>query len=252
MNIKSNCRFCGQERKLVEAHIIPEGFFRRLRDNQDPPRLLTNKEGEYPKKAPIGVYDPSILCGECEPSFGDWDNYAQQFLGEEPGGGQPIYDGNQLVAYKVLEYDYVNLKLFFISLLWRASVSSHPFYKKVKLGPYEEESKQLIEQRNPGIENDFSVTLAKFDHPLGSSILDPHPDRWDNVNYYRFYLGGYVAYIKVDKRKAPKPFVDFMLTPVPPLYIICRNLEKSKEWPLMHEIVKAANKRLQLPRKPCG
>lgn len=252
MNIKSTCRFCGQERKLVKAHIIPEGFFRRLRDNQDPPRILTNKEGEYPKKAPIGVYDKSILCEECEPLFGGWDNYAQQFLGEEPQGGQPIYVGGELAGYKVPKYDFVNLKLFFISLLWRASVSTHQFYQRVRLGPYEEVARQLIEQRNPGTENDFSVTLAKFDHSLGSSILDPHRARFDNVNYCRFYLGGYVAYIKVDKRKAPKPFVDFMLKPVPPLYIICRNLERSKEWALMHNIVKAANKRLQPTRKTCG
>lgn len=96
------------------------------------------------------------------------------------------------------------------------------------------------------------MTLAKFEHPLGRSILDPHPEKWDGVNYYQFYLGSYVAYIKVDKRKAPEPSVDFTLKPVPPLYIICRNLEKSGELPLMQDIVETANKRMQPTRKPRG
>ncbi len=70
------CQYCGETGKLIKAHVIPAAFFRRLRDGQDPPRLLTNKEKEYPKRMPIGVYDSNILCEACESRFGDWDDYA--------------------------------------------------------------------------------------------------------------------------------------------------------------------------------
>lgn len=242
------CRFCGEQKKLIKAHVIPEGFFRRMRDGQNPPQLLTNMEGEYPKRAPIGVYDSGILCEVCEPIFGAWDAYAQQFMAEEPAGGQPLYVGSQLVGYKVQSYDYRCLKLFFMSLIWRASVSQQAFFKRVSLGPYEDVALNLIKHCAEGSEDQFTVTLAKFDHPIGISILDPHPEKPDGVNYYCFYLGSYVAYIKVDRRRAPKPYIDFMLSENPPLYIILRHLERSKEWPLIHNIATAANKRLQPPR----
>lgn len=244
-----DCRYCGKETNLVNAHVIPEGFFRRLRNGQDPPRLLTNKANEYPKKAPVGVYDTNILCEKCEPLFGDWDNYAQQFLTEQRPPGEVIYSEGQRVAYKVQKYDYAKLKLFFLSLIWRASVSEHPFYNRIKLGPFEKAAKDLIERCEPGSEHEFGVTLAKFDHPLGTAILNPHPEKREGINYCRFYLGSYVAYIKMDKRISPKPLGDFLLTPRPPLYIICRNLEKSKELPLMRKIALSANSRLQPTRK---
>ena len=240
-----NCRYCGEDKKLIKAHVIPEAFFRRLRVDQDPPRLLTNKENEYPKRAPVGVYDSEILCETCEVKFGDWDNYAQYLLGEELRNCSPITANGNIAGYEVTTYDYELLKLFFISLLWRASVSVHPFYSKIKLGPYEAKAKQFLEQRNPGSADDFSVTLAKFDHPLGETIFDPYPEKWDGINYYRFYLGSYVAHIKTDKRIVPEPHSLIILAPNRSLVIIKRNFERSKELPLIKKIAMAANNRLQ-------
>jgi hypothetical protein len=190
--------------------------------------MFSNKAGEYPKRAPIGVYDTQILCKDCESIFGDWDNYAQDLLREEPKNSSPILNGSQVLGYEINSYNYDSLKLFFISISWRASVSAQPFYQRI----------------HPGSENDFSVTLAKFDHPLGQTILDPHLERRNGVNYIRFYLGSYVAYIKTDKRKAPEPLLDFILKRNQPLIIIGRDLEQSKELPLIKKIVTVANKRM--------
>jgi hypothetical protein len=239
------CRCCGKEKKLIKAHIIPAAFFRRLDDGSGPLRLLTTEE--HPKRSPVGVYDCNILCEECESQFGDWDNYGQELLGREPKNALPIMVGDQLAGYEVREYKYDFLKLFFISVLWRASVSEHPFYTRVKLGPYEALAKELIEQRNPGLENDFSVTLAKFDHPLGKSMLNPHPEQWEGVDYQRFYLGGYVAYIKTDERRVPKLHSDFFMRADQPLQIIRRDLEQSKELPLMQKIIGAPKNQSRKP-----
>jgi hypothetical protein len=232
------CCYCRQDKKLIKAHIIPEGFFRRLCEEQNPPMMLTNTAGEYPKKMPIGVYDKNILCDECEKIFGVWDEYAQQLLTDESLHGEPILYGTQCIGWRVTEYDYTRLKLFFISLLWRASVSKQDFYRKVNLGSFEEKAKELIVQKNPGTSEEFGVTLAKFDHPLSSAMLDPHPEKFSRVNYYRFYIASYVAYIKVDKRKAPEPLSDFLLKEGQPLIIIGRDFRNSAELQLMHSIVK--------------
>lgn len=236
------CRYCGEDRKLIKAHVIPEAFFRRLRDGQAPPRMLTNKKNEYPKRMPIGVYDKKILCQACEPHFQQWDDYAQDLLDVEPKGASQIIENGQFAGYEIQEYNYNLLKLFFISLLWRASVSKHIFYSKVNLGPFEHIAKRFIEHNDPGTPEDFSVTLAKFDHPIGKTILDPHPEKPEGINYYRFYFGSYIAYIKVDKRNTTGLHIDFMMKPGKPLRIIRRNLHQSKELPLIHDIVLSDNK----------
>lgn len=238
-----SCKFCGKEKKLIKAHVIPEAFFRRLRDGQDPPRLLTNAEKSYPKRMPIGVYDSTILCAECEKLFGDWDNYAQDLLGVEPKDATQVVENGQVVGYEIYEYRYDLLKLFFISLLWRSSISTHRFYSRVALGSFEAIAKSFIERRDPGMPQDFSVTVAKFNHPHGQSIFNPHHEKWDQVNYYRFYLGSYVVYIKTDKRKAPGLHARFMMKPGEPLHIIRRDLERSKEMQLLRSIATAAKTR---------
>ena len=238
------CKFCGEEKKLIRAHIIPEGFFRRLRDDQDPPRLLN--ENDFPKKAPIGVYDTTILCADCEKLFGDWDNHIQQILAGEPIG-EPIKKDEKTIAYKIEKFNYEHVKLFCISLLWRASTSSQPFFKHVNLGPYEEITKKRIVESDPGNEEDFSVTIAKFgNHPFDMTTMDPRIDKWSGVNFYRFYMAGYILYIKVDKRISPPPLDLFKVQKDQPIHIICRDLSKSKELPVIYKIGDSANKKINL------
>jgi hypothetical protein len=233
----STCKFCGSESKLIKAHIIPAGLFRRLQKGDKPLELMTNKAGEHIKKAPIGVYDRTIVCGKCEKIWQEWDEYAQQLLTDGPLNGRIIYHENKALCYVVDSYDYQKLKLFFISLLWRAAVSSHPFFSKVSIGEFEDIAKWHIVSRAPGNSSDFSITLARFENPLAKPILDPHTEKFSDVNYVRFYLSGYIAYIKVDHKPAPMPLAVITLSEKTPLYILCRDFTKSKELDLMRKII---------------
>ena len=231
------CKFCGNESSLIEAHVIPAVFFRRIKQGKKNLKLMTNKPDEHTKKAPVGVYDKTIICSKCESIWQEWDNYAQQLLADEPLNGRARYHNNEKIGYVVDNFEYKKLKLFFISMAWRASVSNHPFFSKVSLGQFEDIAKQHIENSDPGGSEDFSVTLAKFDHPLAKSTLDPHDDKHSDVNYVRFYLAGYVAYIKVDNKPAPMPLSKFAIAENRPLYIVCRDFTKSKELNLMKKLI---------------
>ena len=235
------CKYCGKDKELVESHVIPKAFFKRQRHGQGPLKMLTEHGKDYPKRLPAGVYD-RMLCGQCEQQFGDWDNYAQNVLKEPPDNASPVTVGSQIVGYEIAEYSYKLLKLFFISLLWRASVSVHEFYEKISLGPYIAAAKQCIDRQDPGSPEEFSVFLARFDHPLGGTILDPHLQRIMGINFYRFYLGNYVAYIKVDKRETPEPCFPLVLSPNEPLKIVSRNMERGGELSLIKEMVAASTR----------
>ena len=231
------CKFCGNETTLIKAHVIPAGLFRRLQRGKESLEMITNKAGEYTKKTPVGVYDKTIVCSKCENIWREWDNYAQLLLADKPLNGRLLYRNNKRICYIVDNYEYRKLKLFFISMVWRASVSSQPFFSKVSLGQFEDIAKKHITNNDPGDSEVFSVTLAKFDHPLAGPILDPHDDKYSGVNYLRFYLAGYIAYVKVDHKPTPPTFSQFAMAENRPLYIICRDFTKSKELDLIKKLI---------------
>ena len=67
------CKFCGDEGNLIEAHVIPAGAFPRIKQ-QDKKALeiITSRASEYAKKAPLGVYDKTIVCNRCENIWQLW------------------------------------------------------------------------------------------------------------------------------------------------------------------------------------
>ena len=232
------CRFCGHDKKLVKAHIIPEGFFRKMRRGKDVPFLLSNSDNAQAKKIPIGIYDRQILCEACECLFASWDHYGQEFFARKRRDWRSLSIHGHPV-YEIHDYDYASLKLFFVSILWRASVSGQDFFKRVSLGPLEDTAKRLIAEATPGSADDFSVLLAVFDDPVATPFLSPDLLAWVQIRYYRFYLGSYVACIKADDRKTPELLHDFILKETPPLYVISRDLRESVEWPLMKKMAEA-------------
>jgi len=233
------CRYCLQVGKFVKAHILPEAFFRRLWEGGTGPVMLTNKAGAFPKRAPVGVYDRGILCERCEPLFGPWDAYGQELLREDPGDWIQRTDGQRILAYERGDYDYPRLKLFVLSVLWRASVSTHSFYDRVRLGPHEERLRDILKSGAPGDADTYGVVLAKFVNATTRAILDPHPSRLNGLQYYQILLGSYTAYVKVDRRPALFPYCDIQLAPGRPLIVLGRDLRQAKELQILRDIVTA-------------
>ncbi len=106
-----SCKGCGEDKKLVRSHVIPEAFFRGLRDGNTAPRMLTNIEGKYPKKAPIGVYDQTILCADCENVFQLYDDYGCTVLLKDEEKHEKLMKDDFLAGFKVHGIDYSRIKL---------------------------------------------------------------------------------------------------------------------------------------------
>jgi len=198
------CKGCQKEKNLVKAHIIPESFFRGLREGNSAPEIYSTAKEFYPKRAPIGVYDKEILCDECEQIFQVFDDYVCQILINNESDLEPLNHAGSVVGYRINSINNDKLKLFFLSVLWRASISKHYFYSRVSLNKLESKLKNLIWNNNPGSKHDFSFVLAKFEgDDAGRTIQNPFQERLFGIRYYRFYLYGYVLYIKADSQKTP-------------------------------------------------
>ncbi len=236
------CKFCGnQKAKLIKAHIVPACFYREIKKDSGP--LLIAQGGEHNKKSPTGVYDKNILCATCDGKIGKWDNIAIQFFTDTSKWLKKDAKGE--TYYEIWAYDYKALKLFFISLIWKASVSKNTMYKYVNLGPFEQKALNHLRTEDPGSIHDFSVILYKFSSTIDpnfmynsngqiKAMLNPVADRKDGFNYYRFYLNEFILLIKVDKRPLKKPFLNLALEENKPLFIMEIDFDASleKKWML--------------------
>ena len=235
------CKLCNRNRKLIKAHIIPEAFFRLLRKGQIPPRLYT--AGDYPKKRPVGIWDQTILCESCENKFGEWDDYAQNLLIQNFQTARQIKSKMGIEGYIIDNYNYDKLKLFFIAILWRASVSAQDFYSEIQLGYLGEKAKNHIETKRPGSPDDFSVLLARSDEQISKlSMLNPCPIQLDGVTFCQFYLTRYIAYIKTDERFLSGTLRNFIMSPNKELGIILRDFKNSDEQKVLSNIIRNTKK----------
>jgi hypothetical protein len=237
------CKMCGEEKRLIDAHIIPRSFYEPLKENGQTPRIVTDVAGEYPKRSQTGVYDKEIVCESCEQLFSPWDDYAYRFLFQELNDEQFIRNNGEVVAYNFGKCDYEKLKLFFLSVLWRACVSKHKIFEKVQLGPFEEKLRQMLLENDPGDNSEFAVALSKFDAPANETgILNPDKIRYDGVIHYRFYIGGYMAVIKVSSQRASETFEKLYISEENDVFCIVREFEQSGEFRALVNVVKNANR----------
>lgn len=191
----------------------------------------------------MGIYDETIVTAEGEQLFGPWDDYAAKLLLQQFGEFKPIQKNDEMLAWHLPGIDYSALKLFALSVLWRAHASSQLPFQKVNLGVHEPIIRGMLLEGNPGGEEEYSVCIARWvDQEFGPVFMDPFLEKYGGVNFYRFYCGRYVLYVKVDKQKTCAAFSNMQLAPGRDLFLIPRELKTSKEWPIMVGLVKANHK----------
>lgn len=224
----ATCKFCLEVKPLIRAHIIPVGLYPK---NPDGDRLQYSLSGEGTrpkKKVPHGVYDDRLVCETCERQFAAWDDYAIRFFVNETVPFQALVNeqGTPFRIYPL--FDYAKLKLFFISMLWRAHATDLPDFVKVDLGSkYEEMAKAMIKASDPGTPDQFAVFLIRFtgEHRLLGTSPTPRPHL--GVVIYETLLFGFGSFIKASKRPLPTAYRNVQLTDRQPLYMLEKPIEDS-------------------------
>jgi hypothetical protein len=167
------CKLCHQEAELRDSHVLPEFLYAALCDEKHRYNVVSNAHGKFPKPEQKGLREP-LLCAACEGKLSRWETYTANVLNGR-GRVQSQRIGDTIVMESL---DYRQFKLFLLSLIWRAGISSLLVFRETALGPHEEWLRMMLLAEDPGPEDKygclvFAITLDE--QPLGGIIYGPQP-----------------------------------------------------------------------------
>lgn len=153
MSDHNTCWLCQNSSELRESHIIPDCIFRLIRDES-----LAQRFYELHDKTDSIIQDGPkeyLLCGSCEQKISQYEKYFKEAIHFSRHGVKISH--NDRVAI-IDNLDYKKTKLFFLSLLWRMSISSLPQFQIVRADDSEDIIRGMIEREEPGKSSEFSVS----------------------------------------------------------------------------------------------
>ncbi len=161
---KGICKLCLQEKELCrKSHIIPRFHYKFLYGPNNKLVYLNSQKAEVRYNS---EYEGGILCKECEGGIlGRLDDYAAKLIHYDfPTKSVFRFEQIDGKECSVLEncpnYDYARFKLFLLSLLWRASITSRPFFKTIKLNlQTEDDLRKMIINSKPGEPEEYPCFL---------------------------------------------------------------------------------------------
>lgn len=206
------CELCKKPNELRFSHIIPKSFYRHAKSEGDKSQLAIVREGET--KALVSNSDPKerLLCQSCE------SHLARKF---EQRGTRLLLNTNKIKKISASSllfksYKYKSLYLFYISILWRVSISK--MYDHINLHGFNEvfrkciNSNTLIIKDNVRLDQFVRVSLFKITDKSGvlsrnclsRIILQPNIERpelnKDGMIYYMMLHGFLIVYRLFDQQ----------------------------------------------------
>ncbi|WP_373503108.1 hypothetical protein [Aestuariivirga sp.] len=161
----TKCNYCGENKKLIDSHLIPKCMYSMLEDG---PLAVVNLSVPHPpKKSHIGIYDDGILCEDCDGLLGVLDQYVcERFkknklnvVTAQLDDGWAVDESGNSLCFELPDIDPQRLVKFVLSVLWRAHLSSRPEAKVVKLGPHADRILAILKQDVSIEKHPYSVYL---------------------------------------------------------------------------------------------
>jgi len=94
-----------------------------------------------------------LFCAECEARLNVYESAFAHYWFKRALPHLPA----EAAGARINGFDYTAFKLFHLSILWRASLSSHNFFRAVSLGRYEQKIRHMIWEGEAGPEEHFPI-----------------------------------------------------------------------------------------------
>lgn len=194
MSDSTTCKLCVQEKEISKSHIIPEWAYRTLYDDKHKFYELGSKPDGARKIKRKGEYE-NLFCTDCETQLSKLDEYARAIIfgrSDEPHFGISTTGVNGTLVIE--NVDYVRMKLFQLSILFRAGVSQRAFFSKVRLGTHEDRIRLMLLDENPGAPYEYGCIMVAFLNKSGKLLVEvmqePILEKVDGHTVYKFLFAG--------------------------------------------------------------
>jgi hypothetical protein len=182
------CHLCQQDRQLCRSHIIPEFVYAPMYDKKHRYFVISGEPSTPVHRKQKGIREP-LLCKPCENQLSRHENYVRRLL----YGGASFYGKTKENRYNLSGLSYEHIRLCYLSILWRMSITSLPMFLDVSLGPHEERLRQMILVDDPGdpCQYGFIGVVPFIDGQVFPDfILQPECIKHDGHRIYRAVIGG--------------------------------------------------------------
>ncbi|WP_337828126.1 hypothetical protein [Pseudonocardia sp. TMWB2A] len=209
------CKLTGASGKLVKSHIIPRAL--------TPPKIggaafSQIGNGQQPVRRFDSWYDPNLVTQHGEDILTDYDTYAiselrrLQLIWHSWGPMQVLStsDFDPLARLRVIRFrDPAKMRLFFLSLLWRAAATQLSEFREIELNRKDMKLLRrivrdgwmpddsfypisLVQLSNLGVKHNLTpLAQTKFIPPVSDAPARSQP-------IFRFYFDGLIAHVHRD------------------------------------------------------
>lgn len=150
------CKLCLKRAELCNSHVIPEFCYKPLYDNKH--RALTIHADGFKQEFIQQGFRDYLLCPDCENKFSIFEKKFKEYWFDSGRIPVTIYDKSVIIE----GYNYLDFKLFHLSILWRMSVAKNDNFNSVSLGPYEEKLREILLQES---------FVQEYKYPIHAEVL---------------------------------------------------------------------------------
>ena len=188
------CLNCG-ELKTIEAHLIPKAFVSEVKFGNGEQHLILHHGKDAQRVSNTGVYDQDILCGPCDARLGQYEGYAFKLLKQLRARNLPVG-----ATGRIDPVDGDGLVRFAAGIAWKYA-KTKPEFGRISIEPYADLLRNVSLQ-NQAIPASVDLTMFRLIELDGDvyHYRTPIPDRQNGVNFVRFSVGGFIFFLKIDKR----------------------------------------------------
>ena len=147
------CHLCRNNLELRNSHIVPEFLYADLYNTKGHMMGVNGRGSKGWKPLQNGVKE-HLFCESCEQRFNE--HFEKPFR-RDWVENCPLPDTWEKDKINWIQVEYAPFKLFHLSVIFRAGVSSLPTFAEVSLGPHEERLRSMLLARDPGPENLYPV-----------------------------------------------------------------------------------------------
>jgi hypothetical protein len=217
------CKLCHSNNQLQNSHIISETFWTAIYDEKHRAVPLATESSSL-KFIQQGIRE-RLLCELCEQKFSKWELVLKNSLvdiGKRKSRFLTINRMNEKL-YKIECIKYKEFKLAILSILWRMSITSDPFFKDYNLGVYNEKLRQILLYENVPDEKQYPIMVSRCEidnifYPDMIFLFLP-AKHYNMFTVQSFIIWGHHFKILVNDEKFPKIFNEYFLRDSGELFI---------------------------------